>query len=64
MWPWNGVTGFPRPPTAPGGDFPPSLLTDAPGLRPAVRALIDYQGVVTPATRLGLDYDDVPFELH
>lgn len=62
MWPWNQVTGAPRPPTAPGGDFPPSSLTGAPGGAPMVRALIDYQGVLAPASRLGFDYDDVPFE--
>ena len=63
MWPWNQVTGFPRPPTAPGGQFPPSQLTNAPGLTPKVGDLIDYQGVRTPGTRLGFDYDDVPFEV-
>lgn len=63
MWPWNQVTGFPRPPTAPGGRFPPSLLASAPGLTPKVRDLIDYQGVKTPGARLGFDYDDVPFEV-
>jgi tyrosinase len=63
MWPWNQVTGPPRPLTAPGGRFPPSLLTSAPGLTPRVGDLIDYQGVRTPGTRLGFDYDDVPFEV-
>jgi tyrosinase len=63
MWPWNQVTGSPRPPTAPGGEFPPSALTGAPGARPTVGALIDYQGVASPASRLGFDYDDVPFQL-
>jgi tyrosinase len=64
MWPWNQITGGVRPPTAPGGNFPPSVLTSAPGLTPAVRSMIDYQGVRTPAMRLGFDYDDVPFEVH
>jgi tyrosinase len=62
MWPWNRVTGAPRPPTAPGGTMAPSLLTLAPGLSPTVGALIDYQGVLSPESRLGFDYDDVPFE--
>ncbi|MCA1646857.1 MAG: tyrosinase family protein [Chloroflexi bacterium] len=64
MWPWNQITGGVRPPTAPGGNFPPSVLSNAPGLTPAVRHMIDYQGVLTPASRLGFDYDDVPFEAH
>jgi tyrosinase len=62
MWPWNQVTGAPRPATAPGGDFPPSPVATAPGLTPRVRNMIDHQGVITPASRLGFDYDDVPFE--
>ncbi|MGH8930139.1 MAG: tyrosinase family protein [Egibacteraceae bacterium] len=62
MWPWNQITTSPRPPTAPGGTLAPSPLTNAPGLIPTVRDLIDYQGVRTPASRLGFDYDDVPFE--
>jgi tyrosinase len=62
MWPWNGITTRPRPRTAPGGTLAPSLLTSAPGLRPTVGALIDYQGVASPTSRLGFDYDDVPFE--
>jgi tyrosinase len=62
MWPWNEITTPPRPPTAPGGTLAPSPLTDAPTLNPRVRDLIDYQGVLTPASRLGFDYDDVPFE--
>jgi hypothetical protein len=24
--------------------------------------MIDYQGVLTPSTRIGADYDDVPFQ--
>jgi hypothetical protein len=27
-----------------------------------VASMIDYQGVRTAASRLGFDYDDVPFE--
>lgn len=63
MWPWNQDTNSPRPGTAPGGEFPASLVASAPGLVPKVRAMIDYQGVVDPSNRLGFDYDDVPFEL-
>lgn len=62
MWPWNRITTAPRPPTAPGGAFPSSVLTTAPGTAPAVRTQIDYQGVVSPPSRIGFDYDDVPFE--
>jgi tyrosinase len=63
MWPWNQDMNPPRPNTAPGGGFPNSLGTDAPGLSPAVRDMIDYQGILTHSRRLGFDYDDVPFEL-
>ena len=62
MWPWNQVTTPPRPPTAPGGTMAPSPLTSAPGLSPTVGAMIDHQGVRTPPSRLGFDYDDVPFQ--
>jgi tyrosinase len=62
MWPWNQVTTTPRPSTAPGGTMAASLLTAAPGLRPTVGSMIDYQGVRTTGSRLGFDYDDVPFE--
>jgi tyrosinase len=62
MWPWNGVTGAPRPPTAPGGTLAASPSTAAPGARPRVRAMIDYQAVGGGAP-LGFAYDDVPFEV-
>ena len=62
MWPWNQVTTAPRPSTAPGGTMAPSPLTAAPGPRPTVASMIDYQGVRTAASRLAFDYDDVPFE--
>jgi len=62
MWPWNGVTGPPRPPTAPGGKLAPSPSTTAPGNTPTVRAMLDYQAVGGGAP-LGFAYDDVPFEL-
>jgi tyrosinase len=56
------VTGAPRPPTAPGGSFPPSRSTTAPGPSPTVRAMFDYQAVAG-GVPLGFAYDDVPFEL-
>ena len=62
MWPWNQVTGGLRPPTAPGGAMAPSAQVDTPGPRPTVSSMIDYQGARVPASRLGFDYDDVPFE--
>lgn len=62
MWPWNGVTTAPRPRTAPGGTMAASALTQAPGPRPTVGSMIDYQGVRRAESRLGFDYDDVPFE--
>ena len=61
MWPWNGVTGSPRPPTAPGGAMAASLCVSAPGPQPRVRDSLDYQGSVSSVSRLGFDYDDVPF---
>jgi tyrosinase len=61
MWPWNGITGGTRPPTAPGGGLAASPCTPAPGSQPRVRDGLDYQGTVSPASRLGFDYDDVPF---
>ena len=62
MWPWNGVTGPPRPPDAPGGEMASSPSTSAPGGKPLVRSMIDYQAVGGGA-HLGFAYDDVPFEL-
>lgn len=62
MWPWNGVTQPPRPSTAPGGSFPPSRSTTAPGVNPIVRSMIDYQAVGRRPP-LAFAYDDVPFEL-
>lgn len=61
MWPWNGITGPPRPPTAPGGTMAPSPCVSAPGLSPRVRDSLDFQGKVSAASNLGFDYDDVPF---
>lgn len=62
MWPWNNLKGGLRPLTAPRQPFPASPTTAAPGLRPAVKAMIDFQGQANPTQQLGFDYDDVPFE--
>jgi tyrosinase len=59
MWPWNQVVGDPRPQSAPGGHFPDAPVGSAPGRQPRVADVFDYQGVVDPAHRLGVDYDDV-----
>lgn len=61
MWPWNGITGPPRPPTAPGGTLAPSACVPGPGPSPQVRASLDYQGKISDLSRLGFDYDDVRF---
>ena len=61
MWPWNQITGAPRPPTAPGGTLAPSPLANAPGVSPRVRDMLDYQGSVNAPSYMGFDYDDVPF---
>lgn len=61
MWPWNGVVGAPRPPTAPGGTLASSPTTAAPGGSPRVRDCIDYQGRLANPARIGFDYDDVAF---
>lgn len=61
MWPWNGVTGPPRPPTAPGGPLAPSPCTSAPGGTPRVQQTLDYQGTIAAASRMAFDYDDVRF---
>lgn len=60
MWPWNGITGPPRPPTAPGGAMAASPCVSAPGPLPRVRDSLDYQGRVNSVSRMGFDYDDVP----
>jgi tyrosinase len=61
MWPWNGITGGQRPPTAPGGPMPDSVCASSPGPTPKVEDLLDYRGVVEADSRLEFDYDDVPF---
>jgi tyrosinase len=61
MWPWNGITGGTRPPTAPGGAMAASPCVPAPGGQPLVRQALDYQGAISAVSRLGFDYDDVAF---
>jgi tyrosinase len=61
MWPWNGITGGNRPPTAPGGAMAASPCVGAPGAQPRVQDCLDFQGSVAASGRLGFDYDDVPF---
>jgi tyrosinase len=61
MWPWNGITGPPRPPTAPGGPLASSPVVSAPGPTPRVRDSLDYFGKVNAASVMGFSYDDVPF---
>ena len=61
MWPWNGITGGTRPPTAPGGAMAASVCVSAPGGQPLVRQALDYQGTINASSRLGFDYDDVVF---
>lgn len=59
LWPWNGVVTAPRPPTAPGGDLARSPCVAAPGPRPLVRDMIDFQGSRLRAASLGFAYDNV-----
>jgi tyrosinase len=61
MWPWNGITGGTRPPTAPGGALATSPIVTGPGPQPRVQDCLDYQGSVSAPSRMGFDYDDVPF---
>jgi tyrosinase len=61
MWPWNGITGAPRPPTAPGGTMAASPCVSAPGPQPRVQSSLDFQGSINALSRMGFDYDDVQF---
>jgi len=61
MWPWNGVTGGTRPPTAPGGELASSPCVNAPGPSPRVRDSLDFQGAIDPAAVMGFGYDDTAF---
>ena len=52
----------PRPSTAPGGPFPPTAATPAPGQTPKVGDMLDHLAIIG-GDPLGYAYDDVPFEL-
>ena len=45
----------------PGGAMAASPCVSAPGPQPRVRDCLDYQGTVNAVSRMGFDYDDVPF---
>ena len=60
MWPWNGVAGIPRPPTAPGGPLVQLSFPSKPGPIPTVADVLDYIGK-TQGNSCFFDYDDVPF---
>ena len=62
MWPWNGITGPPRPPHVAGTGMIDSPLTVFPGRQPRVGNMIDYQGQVSLANNLHFAYNDVPYE--
>ena len=62
LWPWNGVTGFPRPDFAPGGPMADSPTVSAPGQTPTIADMIDYQGRTSSPAQLGYGYDTVPYE--
>jgi tyrosinase len=59
LWPWNGIVTPPRPATAPGGALARSPCVVAPGPKPLVRDMFDYQGAQLAAAQLGFAYDDV-----
>jgi tyrosinase len=61
MWPWNNITGPPRPPNAPRTPFPQAPTAPAPGPAPTVGDMIDYQGFLNPQSYMNFAYDDVPF---
>jgi len=60
MWPWNGATAPPRPPTAPGGPLPQLAFPSKPPPVPTIADVIDYIGR-TQGNSNNFDYDDVPF---
>jgi len=63
MAPVDDVVTDPRPDFAPGGPLASSPTTDAPGVEPTIRGVIDFQGHTSAAARIGCGYDDIPFEL-
>ncbi|GGH72533.1 tyrosinase [Filimonas zeae] len=60
MWPWNGVTGSPRPSSAPGGAMPQLAFTSKPSPQVTVGETIDYLGK-TQGNSNFFNYDDLPF---
>jgi tyrosinase len=63
MWPWDNDTDFPRPDNAPRTPFPVVPTAPAPGSKPTVGDMIDFQGVLNDTSNLGFAYDDVPYEI-
>jgi tyrosinase len=61
MWPWNNVTGFPRPENAPRTPFPSVPTAIAPSSTPTVGDMIDYQGFPNAQSDMNFAYDDVPY---
>jgi tyrosinase len=61
MWPWNNVTGFPRPDNAPRTPFPQTPTATAPGPAPTVGDMIDYLGFLNEQSYMNFAYDDVPY---
>ncbi|MGN9914253.1 tyrosinase family protein [Phytohabitans sp. LJ34] len=61
MWPWNNVTGFPRPQNAPRTPFPAVPTATAPSATPTVGEMIDYQGFLDAGSYMNFAYDDVPY---
>ena len=59
MWPWNGLTGGTRPPTAPGGAMAGSPCVSAPGPSPRVQDCLDFHGAINAVSHMGFDYYDV-----
>jgi len=39
----------------------PSAIVPAPGLKPTIGSMVDYQGKINAAGALDFDYDDVPY---
>ncbi len=54
MWPWNGITGGQRPPTAPGGTLAASPCVSAPGPTTASAEYSGLPGLVNAISRDGV----------
>lgn len=61
MWPWNNITGGPRPPNAPRTPFPSAPTASAPNPAPTPGEMIDYQGFLSAQSYMNFAYDDVPY---